>query len=69
MKKEVNIDELLQNEAVDALTYMGWEPTKIPPGQPQIQDVSRNNDMSRAWSHNILTLISPAPLSSKLWCH
>ena len=39
-KKGVDIEELLKKEEIDTLTYMGWEATKSPPGQPQIQDVS-----------------------------
>ena len=31
-KKGVDIEELLKNEEIDALSYMGWEPLVCPPG-------------------------------------
>ena len=34
-KKGVDIEELLRKEENDTLTYMGWEPAKRPPGQPE----------------------------------
>ncbi|XP_072018547.1 protein mono-ADP-ribosyltransferase PARP4-like [Amphiura filiformis] len=38
--KAVDIEELLRKEEIDTLTYMGWEPTKSPPGQPQTLEIS-----------------------------
>ncbi|XP_072018403.1 protein mono-ADP-ribosyltransferase PARP4-like [Amphiura filiformis] len=39
-KKGVDIEELLRKAEIDTLTYMGWEPTKSPPGQAQTLEVS-----------------------------